>query len=198
MQIIMLLRDNHPIVNFPPKGTTIIALGDSLTKGMGASAPEYGYVPILEKRLGITIINKGVSGNTTSDALLRLDTDVLTQHPDIVIILLGGNDYLQKVPPEETFANLRTIITRIQSRGAVVFLVGIRGGILKDHFSDGFTKLADETGSVFVPNVLENIIDNPKLMSDEIHPNDAGYLKVADKITPLLEGLVASVKRTEE
>ncbi len=196
-QIITLLLDNHPIVNFPPKGTTIVALGDSLTSGVGASSPEHGYVHILEERLRVTIINKGISGNTTSDALKRLD-DVLAVKPDIVIILLGGNDYLQKIPKEETFANLRAIIARIQSSGAVVLLVGIRGGILHDNFADDFSALGDEMGTIFIPDALDGIFNNPKFMSDQIHPNDAGYLKIADKIAPKLLGLVSSAKQERE
>ena len=188
-QIWNVLSEHYPIVNFPPKGDTIVALGDSLTVGVGASSPEMGFVPILEERLGITIINKGMSGDTTTRALLRLD-EVLALHPDIVMILLGGNDYLQKVPQEETFKNLRSIIKQIQGGGSTVLLVGIQGGLLNDKFEKDFSVLAKETGSLFVPNVLDHIIGDPKLMSDQVHPNDAGYLRIADKIAPTLEGIV--------
>lgn len=189
-QIITLFADNYPLTNYPPRGTAIVALGDSLTVGVGASSPEHGYIPILAKRLNINIINKGVSGDTTADAMKRLDNDVLGEHPNIVLILLGGNDYLKQVPQEETFRNLRTIITRIQHSGATVLLVGVRGGLFHDKFDPDFQKLAKDTGSLFVPNILEGIIGEPALMSDDVHPNDAGYLKMADKIAPTLEGLV--------
>lgn len=185
-QIASLFLGNAPITNYPPKGSRIIALGDSLTVGVGASAPEKGFVAHLEQRLGVTIENFGVSGNTTRDGVLRLQKDVLDKKPDIVIVLLGGNDYLQRIPEKETFANLRTIITKIQEGGAVVLLLGIRGGLLADHFDDNFEELAKETGVAFVPNVLDNIIGDTKLMSDQIHPNDAGYEKIADKVAPTL------------
>ena len=192
-QITSLFLDNRPITNYPPKGDRIIALGDSLTVGIGASSPENGFVAILEKRLNVSIENKGVSGSTSLDGLQRLERDVLNDKPDIVILLLGGNDDLRKVPIQETFTNLGSIITKIQSQGAVVLLLGVRGGLLGDHFGKNFEALATETGSVYVPNVLEGIVGVPSLMSDEIHPNDAGYLKIADKVAPSLLGLVSAI-----
>jgi acyl-CoA thioesterase I len=172
------------VVNFPPKGARIIALGDSLTVGVGASTPERGFVPALERRIERTIENRGVNGDTTRDALLRLQKDALDAKPDIAIVLLGGNDYLKRVPEIETFQNLRSIITQLQSRGAVVLLVGIRGGLLADHFDDNFETLAEETGVLFVPNILDGIIGDPALMADEIHPNDRGYEKMVDRVAP--------------
>lgn len=192
-QIVSLYGGQYSIVNFPPKGPTIVAFGDSLTEGVGASTRENGYVGVLERRLGITIVNRGVSGNTTADALARLDADITPLHPNIVIVLLGGNDYLKKIPQEETFANLSQIIKKLQSQGAVVLLLGVRGGLLHDKFSDDFQTLAKETGSLYVSNVLDGILGNAKLMSDEVHPNDTGYMKIADKIAPTLDGVVLSI-----
>lgn len=177
----------YPITNFPPKGGRVIALGDSLTTGVGASSNERGYIPILEQRFDISIINKALVGDTTYDALARLDHDVLSQHPDIVLILLGSNDYLRQEPHVEIFNNLRTIITRVQDGGAVVILMGARGGVLSDTFASDFAALARSTGSVFVPGILDGILGDTKLMYDNVHPNDAGYLKMADKVAPALD-----------
>ncbi len=192
-QVVSLFGGQYPIVNFPPKGPTIVALGDSLTEGVGASTPGNNYIGVLESRLGITIVNRGVSGNTTADALARIDADITPLHPNIVIVLLGGNDYLKKIPQQETFTNLSLIIKKVQSEGAVVLLLGVRGGLLHDKFSDDFQALAKDTGCLYVSNVLDGIFGNAKLMSDEIHPNDAGYLKIADKIAPTLDGIVLSI-----
>lgn len=191
------LHDIYPIVNYPPKGSTIVAFGDSLTVGVGASSPAKGYTSILEERLGTPIINKGVVGNTTEDALKRLDADVLSEKPDIVLVLLGSNDYLKGMQQQVTFNNLRSIILRIQSGGALVVLIGARGGLLNDKFSRDFEKLAKESGSLFVPGIMDGIIGEASLMSDEIHPNDAGYLKMADKIAPILLGVVFAAKDRE-
>ena len=183
------------VTNFPPRGDHIVALGDSLTVGVGASAPERGFIPTLEKRIGKSIINRGVSGNTTGDALLRLHADVLTEKPDIVIVLLGGNDYLRQIPEEKIFKNLREIIAQIQAEGAVVVLLGIRGGLIKDHFNDNFESLAKETGVVYVENVLDGILGEPSLMADKIHPNDRGYEKMVDKVAYQMAGLVYAIQK---
>ena len=111
---------------------------------------------------------------------------MLDQKPDIVIILLGGNDYLRRVPDTQTFDNLLMIIRQVQSGGAVVLLLGVRGGLLTDHWDTNFEMLAKATGSAYVPNVLDGIFGDPKLMSDQIHPNDRGYEKIADKVAPAL------------
>jgi acyl-CoA thioesterase-1 len=171
---------NPPIKNTHPTGTTIVALGDSLTAGVGAS-DKHDYVTLLSQKLGVAVINKGVSGDTTAQALARVP-DVLSADPKIVIVLLGGNDAIQKVPKEETFSNLHKIINKIQSSGALVILVGVQGGLLSDHFRSDFDKLARETQSVYVPNILENIIGKEGYMYDYIHPNDKGYEIVAERI----------------
>lgn len=181
-------KDKYTIVNYPPRGSSIVALGDSLTVGVGTSAYEKSFVGILEERLGTPITNKGIIGNTTDDALKRLDSDVLALKPDIVLVLLGSNDYLRGVPQDVTFNNLRTIIERIQAEGALVVLIGARGGLLTDKFSNDFKNLAQEKGTLLVPGVMDGVIGETSLMSDEIHPNDAGYLRMADKIAPILLG----------
>ncbi len=188
--------DDYLIINYPPQGSTIVAFGDSLTVGVGASSPSKGYVSILEERLGTPIIHKGIIGNTTEDALQRLDADVLTEKPNIVLVLLGSNDYLKGVEQQVTFDNLRSITERLQAEGALVVLIGARGGLLNDKFSSDFEKLAKEKGTLLVPEIMEGIIGETSLMSDVIHPNDAGYLKMADKIAPvLLEVLYATKSR---
>ena len=185
--------DSYPVKNYPQRVGTIIAFGDSLTVGVGASLPENGYVNILSGRFGVPITNSGISGNTTNDGLVRLESDVLSKHPSVVILLLGANDYLRKIPEDETFTNLRTMIDRIQADGAVVLLVGVRGGLFHDKFDDRFSDLARESGCLFVPNVLDGVIGDVKYSSDDgIHPNDQGYLKMADKIAPELASLLTT------
>ncbi len=90
--------------NYPSNGTDIVAFGDSLIQGVGASSVDKNLVSILSRRIGKPIINLGVSGNTTADGLNRLD-QLDKYKPKVVILLLGGNDYLRKVPKETTFNN---------------------------------------------------------------------------------------------
>jgi lysophospholipase L1-like esterase len=177
--------------NYPPTGTTIVAFGDSLTEGVGGGGK--GYPEIIGERIGLPVINAGVSGDTTGSALLRLERDVLSKNPNIVLIALGGNDALRKLPEEETFANLRTIIDRVQATGAMTILIGVRGRGLSDPYKKRFEKLAKDTRSAYIPDILDEIFANGRYMSDPIHPNALGYQKIADRITPVLMQILASV-----
>lgn len=169
----------------PTAGQNIIAFGDSLVAGSGAA---YGndFVSILSGRIGLPIINAGKGGDTTKSALGRLDRDVLSNDPHIVIVLLGGNDAVRRIPKEEIFQNLAIIIDRIQEKGAAVLLLGIRGGVIGDGFKKSFGELAKEKEVFYVPRILDNIFGNPNLMADRIHPNDQGYEMMADRIEPVL------------
>lgn len=169
------------IVNAHPSGANVIAFGDSLTKGVGAG-PGEDYPAQLAQLAGVNVLNRGVPGETTALALKRLERDVLTQNPRIVIVCLGGNDLLQRQPISQTFANLEEIVTKIQGKGALVILVGIKGLVLADNHGPEYKKLASKRGAVFVPDVLSGILSDPKLKSDQIHPNAQGYKIVAQRI----------------
>jgi len=180
----------YPIVNAEPRGSTVIAFGDSLTEGVGARDGN-DYPAVLSQLLGVEVLNRGVAGETTTDAMRRLDEDVLNEDPRIVIVCLGGNDGIQKLPIETTFANLRQIIETIQQKGALVVLVGVRSATLTDQYGGHFQKLARETGCVLVPDILAGILSDPTKKSDPIHPNDAGYRlmaeRIAEKLVPFLK-----------
>ncbi|MBI2096740.1 MAG: arylesterase [Candidatus Sungbacteria bacterium] len=175
---------------YPQGGSQIIAFGDSLVEGVGAS-PGHDFVSILSDRLRSPIINAGRAGDTTAAGLLRLNEAVLAQDPKIVIVLLGGNDALRRIPKEETFRNLETIIDRIQGRGAAVILIGVRGGILSDSYKKSFSSIAAEKGAFYIPDILDDIFGNARLISDPIHPNDQGYALMADRIEPVLKMVMA-------
>ena len=168
----------------------IIALGDSLTAGVGATSGS-DYVSVLSRGLGEPIINAGVSGNTTGDALARLQADVLSKQPRIVIIMLGGNDALRTLPETETFANLRSMIDQIHAQGSAVLLVGIGGALAHNDYDAQFKTLADSTNVSFVPNILDGILGRMMLMFDDIHPNNKGYAIVAERLLPPLQHMAA-------
>ncbi len=182
-------RNKIDVRNYPSSGTQIVAIGDSLVYGMGATSRDKNFVSILSRQIGKPIINLGISGYTTEDGLKRID-ELDKYNPKVVILLLGGNDYLRKVPQEETFANLEKIIENIQARGAIVLLLGIKGGIIGDDFKSDFEKLRDRYETAYVSNVLSGLIGNQNYMSDAIHPNDEGYKIIADRIYPVLRSLL--------
>ena len=177
-----------PITNYPSSGTDIIAFGDSLIAGQGATSG-HDFVSILSQDIGQPIVNLGVAGNTTADGLARLN-QLDQYHPKVVILLLGGNDYLQHDDIDTTFTNLASIIQNIQSRGAVVLLLGVRGGVLDDHFASRYEDLAKTYHTAYVSDVLSGLLGHQDLMSDEVHPNDAGYALIANRIEPVLKPLL--------
>lgn len=183
-----IFKPSDKITNYPSKGTDIVAFGDSLVQGVGATSGN-DFVSNLSKRIGKPIVNLGVSGNTTRDGISRL-SELDKYNPKVVILLLGGNDYLKKVPKEETFNNLQTIINHIHKKGSVVILLGVRGGLLVDNFKDDFKKISEKNNTAFVSNVLDNLIGNNELMSDAIHPNDKGYKIISDRVYAVLKDLI--------
>lgn len=173
----------------PGAGETVIAFGDSLVEGVGAS-PGRDIVSLLSARAGVPIVNAGRRGDTTSTALARLDSAVLSRRPRVVIVVLGGNDFLRRIPPQQTFANLEAIVDRIRRRGAAVILVGLSVGVFTDAYGDGYEDLARRTSSGLVPDILAGILGRPDLMADHIHPNDRGYQMMADRIEPALRDVL--------
>jgi len=177
------------VKNLGSRGSTIIAFGDSLTAGAGASTGE-DYPSRLSKLTGASVLNAGVSGDTTEGAVARLDRDVLAHSPRIVIVGLGGNDYLRQVPIASTEANLRTIIRRIQSAGAIVVLLGFRFPSLSVNYEKMYERVAGDEGALLIPDLLDGILSNPTLKSDEIHPNARGYEAMAERVAAPYKKLV--------
>lgn len=184
------LSNAGPVKNVPLRATgPILFFGDSLVEGVGAT-PGYDLPALLAKDLGEPVLNYGVAGDTTRQGLLRV-RGAVAEHPRLVLVLLGGNDFLQKVPREETFANLKSIIATFQSDGAAVIIIGVRSGIIGGGADNRYKALAEETESAYLEDVLKGIFGDPALMSDAIHPNDRGYEKIAARLAPVLRELIA-------
>ena len=166
-----------PVKNGPVVRPDIVAFGDSLTQGVGA-AQGMDYPSQLGELLGVEIVNLGVSGETTAGALRRLD-EVIERDPAAVLLTLGGNDLKNRLPKEKAFENLREIVTRLQGVGALVVVGGLEIPLYGKGFGKAYEELAKETGAVLVPNVFDGIFGKNQLMSDPIHPNDAGYTIMA-------------------
>jgi len=159
---------------------TIICFGDSLTFGTGA-VPGMDYPSQLSKMILKPVINAGAPGDTTTSALTRLQRDVLSRSPDIVLITLGGNDLKNGVAKDVAFKNLKRIVESIQGQGARVIIGGIRFPLRDRGFARGYKDLADQTGAVLIPDIFKDIMGNRRLMSDPIHPNGNGYKILAQR-----------------
>jgi len=169
------------ITNEHAVGSTIVCFGDSITFGYGAQENE-SYPVALSGILKCPVINAGVDGDTSKDALARIDSDVLSREPFLVVVEFGGNDFIKKVPVEETLKNMEKIITTIQSRGAMVAVVDISAGILLRQYHRPLYILARRHKAIYVPSALCGIITNPRLKSDFIHPNGNGYAIIAKRV----------------
>ena len=176
--------------NYPPKAGPIVAFGDSLIQGVGAT--QSNLVDWLEAYTWHQIINAGVSGDSTAEALLRITNSVLAHNPSLVIILLGGVDILDQAPVSQTFTNLHRIVELVQNQGAVALVIGVYNGRLADRYREEFHELYLSTRSVFVPHILKNISDNPFLLGDLVHPNDEGYRRMALRIAPLIREIMGT------
>ena len=176
----IFLTFTHQYFNKGLAGDRIISFGDSLTSGTGASNGK-DYPSQLSKMISKPVMNAGVPGDTTASALKRLERDVLSYSPDIVLITLGGNDLKNGIAAETAFANLTMIVNLIHNQGARVIIGGLHIPFRDRGFGRGYQKLADATGATLIPNILEDIMGNRQLMSDTIHPNDEGYRIIAEK-----------------
>lgn len=178
---------------------TIAALGDSLTQGYGLPQ-EDGFVPQLARWLAAqgaqaTVINAGVSGDTTAGGLARADW-TLTPEVDALIVNLGGNDMLRGIDPAASRANLDGILTLAEERGVPVLLVSLRapgnyGKDFKAAFDAMYPELARIHGTLLAENFFLPLIDqtsarlDPALMqADGIHPSAAGVAKVVEALGP--------------
>ena len=176
------------VKNLDTRGRNVIAFGDSLTAGYGAGEGE-DYPSRLTAISGIPILNAGVSGDTTETALERID-DVLAQEPRIVIVGLGGNDFLNGVAIATTESNLRAIVRRLQDAGAMVVLLGFKFPSLNANYETMYERVAEEERSLLVAGVLAGILKDPALKSDAIHPNAKGYELMARRLEKPLMKLV--------
>jgi hypothetical protein len=134
----------------------------------------------------VTLTWEDIPGDTTASALSRLDSDVLSMTPDIVLMTLGGNDLKNGVSKDIAFNNLKRIVQSIQQQGAKVIIGGLRLPGMDRGFGKGYEDLARQTGAMLIPDLYAGILDDPKLMSDPIHPNNSGYRIIAQRFNQAL------------
>jgi len=167
-------------------GDVILAFGDSLTHGTGATR-DSAYPAVLSKLTGHTVINAGVPGETTAEGLARLP-DVLEEvRPKIVLLCLGGNDMLRRHDGNSTESNLRRMIETIRASGAGVVLIGVPAPALFSGPPAFYEKLADEFDLPYEGEIFDEVLKTPRLKADPIHANAEGYKVVAERLADLLE-----------
>ena len=180
----------------PPRlapGSTVLAFGDSVTYGTGAG-PGEDWPTRLAAATGWRVINAGLPGDTAAAAGERLAPLLAAEPPVLVIVELGGNDFLRRRPSTAVKEDLRLIVRRAAASGARVVLVAVPElsllGALTRRPSDSpiYRELADEEGIPVIESVFSDILGQPELCADQIHPNAEGYRRMA-------EGLLAGLRR---
>ena len=183
----------------------ILAYGDSLTAGYGLDDIKQAFPAQLERALrakghdNVTVINAGISGDTTSGGVSRLDWSLATK-PDAVILALGANDGLRAVDPAVTEANLRKIVTRLQQENIPVLMAGMvappnLGRDYGKRYAGAFATVAKETGVLFYPFFLEGVVAVPELnQADGMHPAPNGVAVMVKGILPLTEKLIVQAE----
>ena len=177
----------------------VVVLGDSLTAGPGLR-PDEAYPALLQQKAIAAgyphrIVNAGVSGDTTTDALRRLDR-ALEPDAHVLVIALGANDGLRHVPVEQVRGNLSRIIETGRERGLRILLCGMetppsRGWQYTLDFHQVFPDLAAQYNVPLMPFLLTGVVGNPELnLADLAHPNAAGMRVIADAMWPYLERLL--------
>lgn len=181
----------------------IVFLGDSLTAGLGLPI-EQSYPSLIEARLasrrtGWTVVNAGVSGDTSAGGVRRLEWS-LQDGADVVVVALGGNDALRGLPAEDLRANLDDIVARAQASGARVVLAGMEappntGPEYTGRFRQVYREIAETRRVALVPFLLDGVAGVDALnQADGIHPNQEGARRVADTVWRTLEPIVHAIE----
>lgn len=178
---------------------TLMVYGDSLVAGYGLDAGA-GFVDQLQQALladgyDVTVLNAGVSGDTTAGGLARLDW-ALADRPDAMLIVLGGNDMLRGLNPAQTRENLRAMLDRLRREGIAVLLCGMLAPVnlgpdYRQQFDAIYPELADEFGVGLYPFFLEGVALRPELnLPDGLHPNKAGVARITAAVLPSVRALL--------
>lgn len=197
--VLMTLAGAAPAAAADP--IRILAFGDSLTAGYGLDDLSSAFPAQLERALrakghDVRVIQNGVSGETTTGGLNRIDW-ALGEKPDAVIVALGGNDGLRAIDPAQTEKSMRGILARIGRDGLPVLVAGMLappnlGRDYADRFNAVFSGVAKESGALFYPFFLEGVAGVVALnQADRIHPTAAGVAVIVEKIMPDVEQLIA-------
>jgi lysophospholipase L1-like esterase len=174
-------------VALPPLApdAVVLAFGDSLTHGTGASDYQ-SYPAVLAQRTGRTVINAGIPGEETDKGLRRLPGLLDRHQPDLVILCHGGNDILRKRDPDATEANLREMIRIARERNIPVVLIAVPKVGLFLSPADFYATIAADMQVPIENDILADLLGENRYKSDHVHPNAAGYARLAEAVQTLL------------
>jgi len=175
-----------------PAGSKVLALGDSLTAPHGVK-PGEDWPTLLGQKTGWVVINAGISGDTSAGALARLPALLDEHQPQLVLVSLGGNDMLRKIPQAQTVANLGRMLDLAKGSGAGAVLLAtpkpsIAGAVFNNLSpADFYAEVAKEKKVPLIEDALPEVLSDTSLKGDQLHPNAAGHALLADKIHTALK-----------
>jgi lysophospholipase L1-like esterase len=164
----------------------VLAFGDSLTSGVGANTSE-SYPARLEALIGRKVVSAGVPGEVSAEGLARLPSALEQAKPQLVILCHGGNDLLRKLDDAQAANNIRAMVRLARSQGAQVVLIGVPKPGLLPSPAAFYTDIAKELRLPYEETALKKILTDNALKSDLVHPNAAGYARLAEAISALLK-----------
>lgn len=173
-----------PLPPLPPDGV-VLAFGDSLTRGTGAGEAE-AFPARLEALIGRRVVNAGVPGEVSAEGLRRLPGTLDRHRPDLLILCHGGNDFLRKRPEAALEANLREMVAVARERGVPVVLIGVPAPGIFLSTAEVYRRVAADLALPLEADVVGDVLGDPALKSDPIHPNAAGYARLAAAVASLL------------
>jgi lysophospholipase L1-like esterase len=165
---------------------TVLAFGDSLTRGVGAR-PEESYPSVLADLTGLRVVNAGVPGEKTAGGRKRLPRVLAAVEPDLMLLLEGGNDILRSVRRDATRDNLAAMVEMAVEAGVAVVLIGVPDRLVFADSAAFYRDVAEQYGLVFDEDSLAGLLRDQDLKSDAIHLNAEGYRRLAEAIHELLE-----------
>jgi len=168
-----------------PPDAVVLAFGDSITFGTGA-APGESYPAVLEGLIGRRVVNAGVPGETTAQGRARLAAVLDEQRPALLLLCLGGNDFLQHQEESRTDDNLRAMVALAQERGVAVVLIAVPRLGFGLEVPKLYGMIAGDSAIPLERKALKKILSSGSLKSDPIHPNAAGYRILAESVARLL------------
>lgn len=177
-----------------PPGQVVLAFGDSVTFGTGAAAGE-DWPSLIAAKTGWRVLNAGIPGDTVESAKVRIKALLDEHHPALVIVEIGGNDFLRRRPQSVIKEDLRSIVQQVRLFGSQLVLIGVPELSLlavvagKPSDSTIYRDLAEEENVALVSDVFSDVLGRPELRADKIHPNAAGYRQMADGILIQLKKL---------
>ncbi|MFC1779914.1 arylesterase [Thermodesulfobacteriota bacterium] len=177
--------DSGPGIKPFNQESVVLAFGDSLTHGTGASAGQ-SYPDVLSELLGRQVINGGIPGEVSAAGLKRLPAVLEEYNPTLVILCHGGNDFLRKMNQATTSSNLDAMITLIRSHGADVVLVGVPKLGFGLQVPELYSQIADQYTIPLQKEILVDLLSDNSMKSDVIHPNASGYRLMAEAIYDLI------------